>query len=199
MSAAIADRSPGARAGILLGSARLAEVSEGELTREEQALLGGVPSPQRRAELVAGRVAARRALPGVEVLADPGGAPLLRNAPPGWSVSITHAAGVALAAVGPFARLGIDLVPPSDEVRLARLVPRILAAEAPQLRSLRDRLACWALKEAALKATGSGLDALLSGGGPHVLTLEPPRLDVPGLSAELGEVAEGILAVVWGT
>jgi 4'-phosphopantetheinyl transferase EntD len=183
---------------IRLGTARLAEVSEGELTRAEGHLLEGVSSPERRAELAGGRVAARRALPGIEVLADAGGAPVLCKAPPGWSVSITHAAGVAVAAVGPFARLGIDLVPPSDEVRLARLVPRILAAEAGQLRSLRDRLACWALKEAALKATRSGLDALLSGDGPRVLSLEPPRLDVAGLSAELGEIPEGILALVWG-
>jgi phosphopantetheinyl transferase (holo-ACP synthase) len=111
------------------------------------------------------------------------------------AISITHGRTRAIAVVAPVARVGIDLV--DDPERVARLAERYLSAERSFANSPRELAACFAAKEAGLKALGLGL---LDGGmfddrAVRVLSLDPPRLE--GLTLVLGSVPEGVLALAY--
>lgn len=142
----------------------------------------------------AGKLAARRALAELGgVLAYEGTRPIVVGAD--LAISITHGRTRAIAVVAPVARIGIDLV--DDPERVARLADRYLAAERSFATSPRELAACFAAKEAGLKALGLGL---LDGGmfddcAVRVLSLDPPR--ITGLTLVLGSVPEGILAIAY--
>jgi phosphopantetheinyl transferase len=133
------------------------------LLGEEARIFARHRSPRRRAEFLAGRRAARRAVAlalgasgdaAVEIGEDALGAPAVRGHP-GLRVSISHSHAVAVAIAAPFA-VGVDLE--LDEPRpeaLARLFftpaerGRVAAAPAPERQALVSEL--WTRKEAAAK------------------------------------------------
>lgn len=174
----------------------------------ERALLAGVASARRRSALAAGRRAGHRALAallgraeGLAILPAPSGAPVVIGCPDPPAISLSHGRVRALAAAGFVARLGIDLCDAAEEPRLRALAARFLPAERPLLADAWSHRACWAAKEAALKALGLGLlDGGLFGPGPaavRVRSLDPPRLDPPWLALRLWELPEGTAALVW--
>jgi 4'-phosphopantetheinyl transferase EntD len=150
----------------------------------------------------AGRRAAERALTTFgATLAYDGTRPIAKSAADreGIAVSIAHAGARAVAIAGPAAALGIDLVPDAEAERLARLAPRYLAAEAPLATTPAALAACFAAKEAGLKALGLGL---LDGGmfdhcAVTVTSLDPPRLDPDSLTLAIRRTAGATLAVVY--
>jgi 4'-phosphopantetheinyl transferase EntD len=204
------------------------------LSLAERALLGERATAKRRAEFAAGRAAARAAL--VRLLGRRArGCVVLREAGPGTApvavgaegsllpahVSITHAAGVAVAIAGP-ERLGVDLVavePVDGAFRDEAFAPDELAAwEAFTGDGAGgDRAACtaFAAKEVALKWLGTGLGLPLL--GVHAVPAGPPEparlgrlagagftLEVraPGvrrrLAARLATSAGLVLVAAWG-
>ncbi|MBA3458911.1 MAG: 4'-phosphopantetheinyl transferase superfamily protein [Deltaproteobacteria bacterium] len=116
----------------------------------------------------------------------------------GVAISITHGRTRALAIAGHVARLGIDLVDDEDETRLARLAPRFLAAERELATTAASRAACFAAKEAGLKALGLGLydGGMFDDCAVTVLSLDPPRL-APDLALVVGRVADGTVAIAF--
>jgi phosphopantetheinyl transferase (holo-ACP synthase) len=145
----------------------------------------------------AGRRAATRALARFgAALAYDGTRPISDR--PGIAVSIAHAGSLAVAIAGPAAGLGIDLVPDADLERLARLAPRYLARESALATTPEALAACFAAKEAGLKALGLGL---LDGGMfdtcvVTVTSLDPPLLDPGDLRLSVGRISDATLAVV---
>lgn len=96
------------------------------------------------------------------------------------------------------ARLGIDLVDDSEEPRLARIAARFLAPERELATSAATRAACFAAKEAGLKALGLGLydGGMFDDCAVTVLSLDPPRL-APDLALIVGRVADGTVAIAY--
>lgn len=148
-----------------------------------------------------GRRAARGALEAIGVdparLAYDGTRPVVAGG--GAAVSITHGRTVALAvATTHVTRIGIDLC--DDDPRLPGLAARFLADEQALAASVLDLAACFAAKEAALKALGLGLvdGGVLDGTAVTVVSLVPPRLSQPDLQLALGRLPEGAVAVVYG-
>lgn len=148
-----------------------------------------------------GREAARRALAAIGIdparLAYDGTRPVV--APVGdAAISITHNRRIALAVAARVARLGIDLC--DDDPRLAALAPRFLVDELEVARTPLDLSACFAAKEAALKALGVGLvdGGVLDGTAVRIVSLAPPRLSQQGLHLSLARVSGGAIAVVYG-
>jgi 4'-phosphopantetheinyl transferase EntD len=153
-----------------------------------EAVPGAVPA--RQAEFAAGRTAARLALAdlGLPPVAVPMGADRAPHWPAGLAGSLTHAGGVALAAVlrAP-AAVGIDIEPDADlpaDVLDSILTP----AERAALPDLRAARVVFSAKEAFFKAqyprTGrmigfDAADVALQDGG-LVLTVAAP---LPGLPA----------------
>ncbi len=115
----------------------------------------------------------------------------------GVAISITHGRTRALAVAARVPRLGIDLVDDADHARLARIAARFLAPERALATSAAARAACFAAKEAGLKALGLGLydGGLFDDCAVTVLSLAPPRL-APDLELVLGRVADGTVAIV---
>ena len=155
-----------------------------------------------------GRAAARRALE--ELGEDParltydGSRPLIRGG--GAAISITHNRAVALAIAARVGRLGIDRC--DDDPRLPGLAVRFLVDERSLIERaemidtvhpLRSLAACFAAKEAALKALGLGLvdGGVLDGTAIRVVSLDPPRLSQPELQLALGRLDRSALAVVY--
>ena len=159
-----------------------------------------LPLPPGSDRHALGRRAAEQALAtlGAGTLAHEGTRPLVVGAHA--AVSITHGKTRVLAVAAPVARVGIDLVDDADADRLARIAPRYLAAEceADLATTPHGRAACFAAKEAALKALGLGL---LDGGmfdhcAVHVVSLDPPQLS-GGLTLVLGRTADGTVALAY--
>jgi phosphopantetheinyl transferase len=139
-----------------------------ELIGVERSLYQGYRSPRRRAEFVAGRRAARRAVAialdrpkgePVEIGREPSGSPCVRE-DPGLRISIAHSSGVAVAVAARFA-IGVDLeLDAPRPAALARffLSPRerdtLARAAAPAQQGLLNVL--WTRKEAASKVGGWG-------------------------------------------
>lgn len=109
----------------------------------------------------------------------PHGKPRPRTELGRFELSIAHCAGLVAVAISTAHPLGVDVepLPGADRMGLlADLVPQVFApAERPYLAGLdeRARAECviryWTRKEAALKATGDGLNI-----DPTTLVLSPP-------------------------
>jgi len=148
-----------------------------------------------------GREAARRALDalgGDLRLAYVGTRPIVVVDGP-WhaAISITHTRSIAVAVAARVDRLGIDLC--DDDPRLVGIAKRFLVDELPLAgEDLRRLSACFAAKEAALKALGVGLidGGVLDGTAVRVVSLDPPRLSEGALELALGRVPGGAVAVV---
>lgn len=144
-----------------------------------------------------GRRAAARALaPFGATLAYDGTRPIAD----GVAISISHGRTRALAVAARVARLGIDLVDDADAPRLARIAPRFLAAERGLATSADARAACFAAKEAGLKALGLGLydGGMFDRCAVTVRSLAPPRL-APDLILVLGRLADATVAIAYST
>jgi 4'-phosphopantetheinyl transferase EntD len=157
-----------------------------------------LPLGTKRDHHAVGRLAAEHALAqlGCGSLAYDGPRPIVVGAEA--SVSITHGRTRALAIAARTARLGIDVVDHADEDRLARLAARYLRDEVELATTPHTRAACFAAKEAGLKALGLGL---LDGGmfdacAVRVLSLEPPRLSA-GLSLRVGRTESCSVAIAY--
>ncbi len=147
-----------------------------------------------------GRLAARRALAALgedpDTLAYDGTRPIVASRDP-IAVSITHNRTTALAVAARVRRLGIDLC--DDDPRLPGLAERFLVDELRMIATPQDLVACFAIKEAALKALGLGLvdGGVLDGTAVTVVSLAPPRLSQAELQLALARVACGAVAVVY--
>ncbi|MBD3765595.1 MAG: polyketide synthase dehydratase domain-containing protein, partial [Rhodobacterales bacterium] len=170
-------------------------------------------APRRRQDWLRGRAAAKQALRALAgaaiapadlvILADPDSRqPRLVRSAADWGgrvppVSISHAAGVALAAAADpsrFAGVGVDIEPlrPWDDrfARTAFAPDEVAALAALPAGALRDRAMtrAWVVREAAAKALGLGLEAALArfalpqvGPGPGPVVLR----DTTGAAAPL--------------
>jgi phosphopantetheinyl transferase len=127
----------------------------------------------------AGQRAAQIALGGLE-LAHEGPRPIVRGRPD-LAISISHSAGRAVAVVGSYARLGIDICAHDRGPQIRGLAPRFLSAHERTLAaSDRSAAAVWTAKEAGLKALGLGLLDGMSDGCPvEVASIDPPRFASP--------------------
>lgn len=146
-----------------------------------------------------GREAARRALAAIGE--DParleydGTRPIVAGG--AASVSITHNRTTALAIAARVPRLGIDLC--DDDPRLPWLAERFLIDERELAPTPRELTACFAAKEAALKALGLGLvdGGVLDGTAVRVVSLSPPRLSDDSLHLVIARMSAGAVAVVY--
>ena len=116
------------------------------------------------------------------------------------AVSITHSRTRVLAIAARTSRLGIDIVDDLDADRLERLADRYLDDERSLAITPQTRAACFAAKEAGLKALGLGL---LDGGmfdkcAIRVVSLDPPQLaSDSGLALHIGRTDGATLAVAY--
>ena len=168
------------------------------LTDDERPLFDALATPSRRAEWWAGRMAARGALRAVgagaaSVLRAPNGAPLLYGPHAAQAtVAITHgrrwAGAVAARVDGPTAHVGLDLVDAEDLPRVDRVAPRNFTPleRAHMSRDPRVGLLAWAAREAAAKATRTGMFAYALS-LIHVTEVDAPAgtltLNEPGFDA----------------
>jgi 4'-phosphopantetheinyl transferase len=165
---------PGGRE-VALGWCEVGREDASALSSGEREALARCRTDKRRAELVAGRVAAHRALallaPGqrADVSARTGGPdsgrPFFASAPE-LALSISHSAGLAVAAVSLGGPLGVDLEQRVVEVSEAFLEEAFAPGEPEgYLAACAGRgeplTAAWAMKEAVLKVWGVGLRAPL--------------------------------------
>jgi len=163
-----------------------------ELLGVERSLYQRYRSPRRRAEFLAGRRAARRAVAialdrpeggSVEIGREPSGSPCVREHP-GLRVSIAHSSGVAVAVAARFA-IGVDLeLDAPRPAALARffLSPRerdtLAGAAEPTRQGLLNVL--WTRKEAASKVGGWGGRLVFA-----ALDCSHERVTVAGLQIDL--------------
>ncbi|MEM7676243.1 MAG: 4'-phosphopantetheinyl transferase superfamily protein [Myxococcota bacterium] len=141
------------------------------LTTEERALYQTLGSDHRRCEWWSGRMAARGALRAVgagaaSILRAPNGAPLLSGPHAHQtSIAITHgrrwAAAAASRRQGVTPNIGLDLVDVEDRPRVVRIADRNFRPyERSQMAVDPDAgLLAWAAREAAAKATRTGMFA----------------------------------------
>jgi phosphopantetheinyl transferase len=190
-----------------LGNALISETSADELRKNERQIYRDITSDRLRAEFVAGRVAAHRALAAqaldesdVEVLRDHLGAPYIVGSFSSIAVSISHGTKRAVAVAGKVPRLGIDFCELVHARRLKEIAPRFLASEHALLSTEWSYVACWAAKEAGLKALGLGL---LEGGildcasQVRVVSLEPAALQPSWLQLMFIPDSDGVIAIAW--
>ena len=159
---------------------------EAVLDEGERARLATLADGGRRLEFVLGHALARHALsrhaPGVaaadwRIAAASGGRPFAQAAgvvPADFNIA--HTRGLVAAAVSPASVVGVDVERTDRTVDVRRLAARFFAAEEvsalcrlPPPERGTGFLACWTLKEACLKARGSGLREPLRG-----VVFEPP-------------------------
>jgi 4'-phosphopantetheinyl transferase EntD len=152
----------------------------------EQQLLATAGSDARRRELLAGRVAAHRALEalgapaGLAVITDTSGRPMIQPAG-AWHVSLAHDGLYALAAASTQA-VGVDLITLDRAAQAGRVVTHRI--ETGRARGFAAGARCpwdaalmlWTAWEALGKRTGEGV---LAGAAVHALALEETRGPVP--------------------
>lgn len=134
----------------------------------EKALVDAARTPERRSEVLAGRLAARKAFESAgltrppAVLRAPNGTPLLEPPMEGWFVSIAHDGDWAVAAVSR-APVGVDILPTSRFESAQRVVSERLKSE--RARALEphpparwpDAALLWTAWEALGKRDGRGV------------------------------------------
>lgn len=192
---------PGGRE-VVLGWGEVGRERDAALSTLEREGLARCGTDKRRWEFVAGRLAAHRAL----ALLEPGrraevtargegpdaGRPLFS---PGWglALSISHSAGLAVAAVARGGALGVDL-----EQRVEAGEAFLEEAFAPGEREgylsvcagrMDATTAAWAMKEAVLKVWGVGLRAPLQ---KVAVRPEPLHADTGLVSLRLTLETEGL-------
>ncbi len=158
------------------GVARVVEGASGALNRTELAELTARGTPQRQADRIAGRVAAKRAIASltgasferIHIARAPSGEPLVRlDGAPGPRVSITHSGGRAMAVASWRGKLGLDL----EQVRArhpAFAEEWFSVTEQARFGNDPAKLTmAWAAKEAVLKALGLGM-----AGNPREIEVE---------------------------
>jgi 4'-phosphopantetheinyl transferase len=190
---------PGGRE-VVLGWAEVGQQEDSALSALEREGLARCRTDKRRREFIAGRVAAHRALallaPGLRAevaVREEGpdaGRPLLQPGH-GLALSLSHSAGLAVAALARGGALGVDL-----EQRVEGGEAFLEEAFAPGEREgygavcapdMDPTTAAWALKEAVLKVWGVGLRA------PLQKVAVRPRL----LHADEGRVALRLTLETW--
>jgi 4'-phosphopantetheinyl transferase len=194
------------------------EALRAALTPQERARADRFAFPHLRARFTAGRGALRRLLGGllacppaeVALVEGPHGKPLLapRLAGSGLHFNLSHTGALALLAVARGRALGVDVEAWREDVEPLELGAavfspaelRVLAA-LPPAEHRRHFFRLWALKEAVIKAEGTGFSrpstdftvALAEGGAPPRLVQGGPG--APGAPAagawELVELAAG--------
>ena len=140
-----------------------------QLGRGEQSIFDSIQSPKRRAEFLAGRLAAKTVLSRppfsldqteIDIVRTPSGAPILLS-DDAISISISHSHGCAVAVASSETTVGVDLE--RNEVRPDALVRYFFsdtektlleALPASQRQAAVSRL--WTRKEAAVKVAGLG-------------------------------------------
>ena len=192
---------PGGRE-VVLGWCEVGREDASALSSGEREGLARCRTDKRRAEFVAGRVAAHRALAllapeqradvSARTVGPDSGRPFFASAPE-LALSISHSAGLAVAAISRGGPLGVDLeqrVEVSEAFLEEAFAPGELEGYLAACAGRGEPLtAAWAMKEAVLKAWGVGLRAPLrqvavrptplhgSGTGVSLkLTLETGRL-----------------------
>lgn len=201
------DGPPGAPRNLLLGDRRVAlgwcaveGASASVLSAVELELAERGKTPKRRAEFIAGRVAARRAiaqvdprLSGFDIVARDGtvdaGRPIL-SVDAGIAVSISHSSGWAVAAAAHGGPLGVDLESRSLDVGPAFVAEAFAPGELEGWAHFgTSALAvAWAAKEAMLKWSGVGLRAAL-----QQVSVSPTQ---GGFTTNAPGVGEGRLQVI---
>ncbi len=193
----------------VLAEAREAHEVEVTLGAQERALLDDMPWPNRRAEWLGGRRAAKRVLEAafgwshdrVQIL------PLESGAPSVWLdgaqrtdvvLNLSHTKSWVAATVAS-GRVGIDVCDDKDGPRIARIAERVLndgeAEACGALASPQNGAAVWALKEAGLKLfIGGVFDP-----GARVIvvqSLSPARVKAPvPMRVELLRLPDAALAI----
>jgi 4'-phosphopantetheinyl transferase len=157
------------------------------LGEAERAFAAALERPQRRADWLAGRLAAKLAISQVleeaielaqlSVASAPGGRPLATRGRACLPIHLTisHSRGVGLAAASSGPRpIGIDLEHRTGWIEELRdyALGSAERARLPAAAGEQEVLAHWTLKEAALKALGLGL------------RLHPRRVEVEGVCAD---------------
>jgi 4'-phosphopantetheinyl transferase len=149
-------------------------------------------SPRRRAQFLAGRALLRHALDRTlgaparhwELVAAPGGKPVLAHPGPSWDFSISHSGALVLCAVATRGCVGVDIERVSRRrTPWATFARQVLhPMEMRELDGLDDQLRwrglyrAWTLKEALAKAMGLGLalcfrDVAIAKNEPSLLAL----------------------------
>ncbi|MCS7081390.1 MAG: 4'-phosphopantetheinyl transferase superfamily protein [Bacteroidetes bacterium] len=140
----------------------------GELSERERLLCGAIRHPDRARQFWAGRCVVRRlwswlgGRDSIEVLADADGRPVLvcaGDALQEWTLSIAHTKGLVVAALRRGGSVGVDVEAdrPVPLELMRRIADEAEAAIARRWAPEAPALAVWVLKEAGLKALGSGL------------------------------------------
>jgi 4'-phosphopantetheinyl transferase len=205
---------------VVLGWAEVGREEDSALSALEREGLARCRTEKRRREFVAGRLAAHRAL----ALLEPGlrAEVRAREAGPdsgrplfwperGLALSISHSAGLAVAAVARGGALGVDLEE-RVEAGEAFLEEAFAPGEhegyaAPCAGWMDPATAAWAMKEAVLKVWGVGLRAPLQKVAVRPVLLHADEgsvslrvtLETQGLPPGLGEPPSslGALLVAW--
>jgi phosphopantetheinyl transferase len=154
----------------------LQRVADEVLSRDERLLWQALSGEARQSEWMAGRLAAKLAirqtlahpvaswpLAQIEVLRDAQGAPASRlGGVDGPSVSISHTARFAVAAVSPLGHIGVDVeeIHSLDPDAVHHMLTDGEQLLAPSFLGggRRAVTAMWTIKEAGLKALGVGLE-----------------------------------------
>jgi len=154
------------------------------------------PKPEAAAELAAQRALKRRGLSGNLVRSEDGSLRVEGND----SVRIGIAIGKcrAIAAGGEVQRVGVGFCDLKDADRIRVLTPAFINRERHLCWDSWSTAACWAAKEAGLRALGLQLAALeQEESRVTVLAVQPARYDVPGLRLCFVDLPEGPLALAW--
>ncbi len=182
-----------------------------QLSLEEKGIFDSFPSQKRQKEWFAGRKAAHLALAAagaakLSVLKDPEGKPVLTGPEAdNYQVTITHGKGFAAAIATRSGQaqlcLGVDLVDQSDLRRLQRIKKRVFTTQ--ELAWSEDRpevmKLCWGLKEAAAKATRTGM-FVFALSQCWVEDFDWPggwaQCNLPGAKAEFQILGDSLLVIV---
>ncbi|MGO4711417.1 4'-phosphopantetheinyl transferase family protein [Bradyrhizobium sp. 2TAF24] len=156
------------------------------LQPDEQIRLERFRKQRDRALFVVGRSLLRYGLrelfgiPAAAIGAGPHGKPMLRDADADIDFNLAHSAHLVVAAFARGARVGIDVERLDGDSGVIEAASRHFAAEERKILTDVDTatladcfLRIWTLKEAAVKATGLGLQTRLDG---FAIALDPPRL-----------------------